>query len=128
MDVPLLSTRASKLLPLKRVRSMTMLPQLGVGVMVGVLVSVGVKVLVGVRVFVGVNVFVGVRVGVNVLVGVDVFVGVSVSVRVGDGVTVSLPTYGFGGTRGLYRVVGREFFVDEDVCDLVLVGGQESAR
>lgn len=46
----------------------------------------------------------------------------------GDGVTVSLPTYGFGGTRGLYRVVGREFFVDEDVCDLVLVGGQESAR
>lgn len=41
----------------------------------------------------------------------------------GDGVTVSLPTYGFGGTRGMFQVVGREFFVDEDVCDLVLVDG-----
>ncbi len=38
----------------------------------------------------------------------------------GDGVTVSLPTYGFGGTRGLFRVTGREFFPDEDVCDLVV--------
>ena len=41
----------------------------------------------------------------------------------GDGLTVSLPTHGFGGTRGLFQVVGREFFVDEDVCDLVLVEG-----
>ena len=39
---------------------------------------------------------------------------------VGDGVSVSLPTYGFGGTRGLFRVRAREFFVDEDVCDLVV--------
>jgi len=38
----------------------------------------------------------------------------------GDGVTVSLPTYGFGGTRGLFRVMGREFFPDENVCDLVV--------
>ena len=37
----------------------------------------------------------------------------------GDAVTVSLPGYGFGGTRGLFRVLGREFFVDENVCDLV---------
>ena len=39
----------------------------------------------------------------------------------GDGVTLVLPTYGFGGTKGLFRVTGREFFPDEDVCDLVVV-------
>lgn len=39
----------------------------------------------------------------------------------GDAVTVSLPSYGFGGTRGIFQVAGREFFADEDVCDLVLV-------
>ena len=38
----------------------------------------------------------------------------------GDGVTLVLPTYGFGGTKGLFRVQGREFFPDEDVCDLVV--------
>ena len=38
----------------------------------------------------------------------------------GDGVTLVLPTYGFGGTKGLFRVAGREFFPDEDVCDLVV--------
>lgn len=38
----------------------------------------------------------------------------------GDGVTVVLPSYGFEGTRGLFRVEGREFFPDEDVCDLVV--------
>ena len=39
----------------------------------------------------------------------------------GDGVTLVLPTYGFGGTKGVFRVAGREFFPDEDVCDLVVV-------
>lgn len=38
----------------------------------------------------------------------------------GDAVTVSLPTYGFGGTRGQFEVRAREFFPDEDVCDLVV--------
>ena len=38
----------------------------------------------------------------------------------GDGVTLVLPTYGFGGTKGVFRVAGREFFPDEDVCDLVV--------
>ena len=38
----------------------------------------------------------------------------------GDAVTVSLPTYGFEGTRGLFQVTAREFFPDEDVCDLVV--------
>ena len=39
----------------------------------------------------------------------------------GDAVTVRLPSYGFGGTRGMFQVAGREFFADEDVCDLVMV-------
>jgi hypothetical protein len=38
----------------------------------------------------------------------------------GDAVTVVLPTYGFGGTRGTFKVLAREFFPDEDVCDLVV--------
>ena len=38
----------------------------------------------------------------------------------GDALTVSLPTYGFGGVRGLFKVTAREFFPDEDVCDLVV--------
>ncbi len=76
----LLTTRASKLSPLKRVRLILILAQEGTGVVVGVGVKEGVKVIVGVGVWDGVRVGVGVRVnvGVNVSVGVGVMVGVLV--------------------------------------------------
>ena len=38
----------------------------------------------------------------------------------GDAVTVVLPTYGFEGVRGLFQVRAREFFPNEDVCDLIV--------
>ena len=38
----------------------------------------------------------------------------------GDALTLNLPGYGFGGVRGLFQVTAREFFPDEDVCDLVV--------
>ena len=34
--------------------------------------------------------------------------------------TVQLHSVGFDGVRGLFRVMGREFFPGENVCDLVL--------
>lgn len=39
---------------------------------------------------------------------------------VGDAVTVQLHSMGFGGVRGLFTVLGREFFPDAGTCDLVL--------
>ena len=72
----LLTTRASKLSVLKRVRLIRILLHEGTGVMVGVRVMVGVGVMVGVRVMVAVGVIVGVNARVNVGEGVKVFVGV----------------------------------------------------
>jgi hypothetical protein len=86
----LFTTRASKLLLLKRVRLIKILPHEGTGV------TVGVNVFVGVNVMVGVEVIVGVKVGVRVLVGVRVNVGVKVNVGVnvgeGSGVLVGTVT------------------------------------
>ena len=93
----LLMTRASKLLPLKRVRLIKMLLHEGTGVLVGVRVGVGVSVFVGVKVIVGDSVGVGVRVGVRVKVGDAVLDGVNV----GEGVSVLVGTVAITSGKGV---------------------------
>ncbi|MBX7250688.1 MAG: hypothetical protein K1X50_01810 [Candidatus Promineofilum sp.] len=39
---------------------------------------------------------------------------------VGDTLMCVLPSFDWGGVRGMYRVLGREFFPEHGVCDLVL--------
>lgn len=41
---------------------------------------------------------------------------------VGDSVSLEMPTYGFGGTRGLVRILGRTYQPDMGLCDLITQG------